>query len=88
MNEYEKKISFLKDLLYIRKYRIINTSKVILDEVEESDETIMRKEHDAQIIDVDETVEIRGPEESVQGPSKKPRKLKKKFIIEDDSTTS
>ena len=88
MNEYEKKISFLNRFVVYKKIRIINTSKVILDEVEESDETIMRKEHDAQIIDVDETVEIRGPEESVQGPSKKPRKLKKKFIIEDDSTTS
>ena len=88
MNEYEKKISFLNRFVVYKKIRIINTNKVILDEVEESDETIMRKEHDAQIIDVEETVEIRGPEETIKGPSKKPRKLKKKLIIEDDSTTS
>ena len=48
----------------------------------------MRKEHDAQIIDVEETVQIKETEEPAQVSSKKPRKLMRKLVIEDDSTTS
>ena len=88
MNEYEKKISFLNKYVVYKKIRIVNTNKVVLDEVEESDETIMRKEHNPQVVEVDETVEIKGSEQNSKGSVKKPRKLMKKLVIEDDSTTS
>ena len=89
MNEYEKKISFLNRYVVYKKIRIVNTAKVILEETEESDETIMRKEHDASVIEVDETVDIKPDSELVDiRPSKKPRKLRRKLVIEDDTTTS
>ena len=91
MNEYEKKISFLNRYVVYKKVRIVNTAKVVLEETEESDEAIMRKEHDSSVIDVDETVEIKASGQSNQpttGPTKKPRKLRKKLVIEDDTTTS
>ncbi len=91
MNEYEKKISFLNRYVVYKKVRIVNTAKVVLEETEESDEAIMRKEHDSSVIDVDETVEIKASGQSNQpstGPTKKPRKLRRKLVIEDDTTTS
>ena len=88
MNEYEKKISFLNRYVVYKKIRIINTAKVVLDEVEESDENIMRKQHDTEVIEVDESVEIKESQEQPKVSSKKPRKLMKKLVIEDDSTTS
>ena len=48
----------------------------------------MRKEHNPQVVEVDETVEIKGSEQNSKGSVKKPRKLMKKLVIEDDSTTS
>lgn len=89
MNEYEKKISFLNRYVVYKKIRIVNTAKVVLEETEESDEVIMRKEHDVSVIEADETVNIKSDNETVvTRPSKKPRKLRRKLVIEDDTTTS
>ena len=49
MNEYEKKISFLNKYVVYKKVRIVNTQKVILEEAEESDEMLIRKEHNSDV---------------------------------------
>tara|TARA_Y200000002_G_scaffold382870_2_gene401783 strand:- start:393 stop:3842 length:3450 start_codon:yes stop_codon:yes gene_type:complete len=89
MNEYEKKISFLNKYIVYKKVRIVNTQKVILEEAEESEETLMRKEHNPEVLEVDDKVEIRTTKtEEKPKQVKKPRKLSKKLIIVDDTTTS
>ena len=61
----------------------------ILEEAEESDEMLIRKEHNSDVLEVDEKVEIRNTNtEEKPKQTKKPRKLSKKLIIEDDTTTS
>ena len=89
MNEFEKQISFLNRYVVYKKIRIVNTNKVILDEAEESEENIVQKEKDADIIDINDEDVIEEPEkeEITEQPKRKIRKLSKKLIIIDDPSS-
>jgi hypothetical protein len=88
MNEYEKKISFLNRYVVYKKVRIVNTAKVVLEEAEENAEDIVRKEHDARVVEVDDNVSTKSSEKVSTRVTKKPRKLARRLVIEDDTTTS
>ena len=90
MNEFEKQISFLNRYVVYKKIRIVNTNKVILDEVEETDESKVNKEKEADVIDINDEEVVEAPEkdEMVEQPKRKIRKLSKKLIIVDDPSSS
>ena len=91
MNEYEKKISFLNRYVVFKKIRIVNTAKVILEETEESADSVAMKRMDVSSVTevVDDNVKL--TDTNTKGPAKSkqraPRKLSKKLVIVDDTTS-
>jgi len=91
MNEYEKKISFLNRYVVFKKIRIVNTAKVILEETEESADSVAMKRMDVSSVTevVDDNVKL--TDTNTKGPTKSkqraPRKLSKKLVIVDDTTS-
>jgi len=89
MNEFEKKISFLNRYVVYKKIRIVNTNKVVLHEAEETTESIIQKETDAEVIDIDDEVIIAPENEKIsEQPKRRIRKLTRKLVIVDDTSST
>ena len=83
MNSYEKKISFLNRYVVYKKIRIVNTAKVILEEVASKETQIQSLDESSQ--NTENTPKKRATKQSIKPRA---RKLSKKIIIREDTDTT
>ena len=75
--------------MVFKKIRIVNTAKVVLAEAEEDPDVVLKKQHDVEVEEItEESRKTSTAPTSRKLDKKKPRKLTKKLVIVDESTSS